>query len=118
MKSRSKLLGACCAIAILMAMPAAAWAQDATAQPQPQAQQQQQQDEEIIVTATHRSQSLHEVPFSVNAQTADDIARTGATNLEEVSRNVAGLTIQNPGPVELSRPVSRFEMRVIRFALC
>ena len=105
MKNRLKLLGACCAMALIMglATPGAAWAQDATAQPaQPQAQQTQQaqddQQQDIIVTATHRSQSLHEVPFSVNAQTAEDIARTGATNLEDVSRNVAGLTIQNLGP--------------------
>lgn len=54
--------------------------------------------EEIVVTATKRASSIQEVPFSINAQTADDIQRAGATNLEDVSRNVAGLAIQNLGP--------------------
>jgi iron complex outermembrane receptor protein len=54
--------------------------------------------EEIIVTATKRSTSIQDVPFSINAQTAQDINRSGATNLEELSRNVAGLAIQNLGP--------------------
>ncbi|WP_448552385.1 TonB-dependent receptor [Thalassotalea montiporae] len=54
--------------------------------------------EKIVVTATKRAASIKEVPFSVNAQTQADIERAGATNLEELSRNVAGLTIQNLGP--------------------
>src|SRR5262245_43975943 len=55
-------------------------------------------DNEIVVTATHRAQSIHDVPFSVNAQTQEDIQRTGSTNLEDLSRNVAGLSVQNLGP--------------------
>ena len=55
-------------------------------------------DDEIIVTATKRAQSLQDVPFSVNAQTEEDMQRTGSQNLEDVSRNVAGLIIQNLGP--------------------
>jgi len=58
----------------------------------------QNQLEEIIVTATKRSASIQDVPFSINAQTQRDIERAGATNLEEISRNVAGLSIQNLGP--------------------
>lgn len=53
---------------------------------------------EIIVTATKRSQSLQDVPFSINAQTAEDIQKSGAVTLEDLSRNVAGLAIQNLGP--------------------
>jgi iron complex outermembrane receptor protein len=52
----------------------------------------------IMVTATKREQTLQDVPFSINAQTEADIQRTGAGTLEELSRNVAGLTIQNLGP--------------------
>jgi len=58
----------------------------------------QQQVEEIIVTATKRESSIQDVPFSINVQTQQDIRRSGATNLEELSRNVAGLTVQNLGP--------------------
>jgi len=55
-------------------------------------------DDEIIVTATKRASTLQDVPFSIAAVTQEDIVRTGATSLEDVSRNVAGLTIQNLGP--------------------
>lgn len=54
--------------------------------------------EEIVVTATKRSSSIQDVAFSINAQSQLDIQRSGANNLEDLSRNVAGLTIQNLGP--------------------
>lgn len=54
--------------------------------------------EEITVTATKRESAIQDVPFSINAQTAKDIQRSGATDLEELSRNVAGLSVQNLGP--------------------
>jgi iron complex outermembrane receptor protein len=54
--------------------------------------------DEITVTATKRESSIQDIPFSINAQTAVDIQRTGATDLEGLSRNVAGLTVQNLGP--------------------
>jgi iron complex outermembrane recepter protein len=54
--------------------------------------------DDIIVTATKRATSIKDVPFSINAQTEQDIARANAGTLEDLSRNVAGLTIQNLGP--------------------
>ena len=54
--------------------------------------------ERMVVTATKREKTLQEVPFSINAQSQADIQRTGADSLEELSRNVAGLTIQDLGP--------------------
>ena len=54
--------------------------------------------EEVLVTATKREVSVQDLPFSINAMTEQDINRTGSTNMEELSRNVAGLTIQNLGP--------------------
>ncbi len=38
------------------------------------------------------------MPFSINAQTEADIQRANAQTLEDISRNVAGLTVQNLGP--------------------
>ena len=38
------------------------------------------------------------MPFSINAQTQADIQRANAQTLEDISRNVAGLTVQNLGP--------------------
>lgn len=54
--------------------------------------------EEITVTATKRATTIQDVPFSINAQTQQDIQRSGATTLEDLARNVAGLSIQNLGP--------------------
>ena len=53
---------------------------------------------EIIVTATKRDASLPDVPFSINAQTEQAIERANASTVEDLSRNVAGLTVQNLGP--------------------
>jgi iron complex outermembrane receptor protein len=55
-------------------------------------------NDEIIVTATKRNSTVQDVPFSINAQTQEDIQRSGATTIEDLSRNVAGLTVQNLGP--------------------
>lgn len=52
----------------------------------------------IIVTATKREATIQDIPFSINAQTAEDIQKSGAVTLEDLSRNVAGLTVQNLGP--------------------
>ncbi|MEC8771300.1 MAG: TonB-dependent receptor plug domain-containing protein, partial [Pseudomonadota bacterium] len=52
----------------------------------------------IIVTATKRDSTIQDVPFSINAQTQEDIQKSGANNLEDISRNVAGLSVQNLGP--------------------
>ncbi len=54
--------------------------------------------EELIVTATKRDATILDVPFSINAQTEADIQKSGAVTLEDLSRSVAGLTIQNLGP--------------------
>ncbi|MYM64499.1 TonB-dependent receptor [Pseudomaricurvus sp. HS19] len=54
--------------------------------------------EEVTVTATKREATIQDLPFSINAQTQEDIQRSGSTSLEDLSRNVAGLTIQNLGP--------------------
>ena len=52
----------------------------------------------MLVTATKRLQLAQDVPFSLNVQSEEDIKRLNTTNLEDLSRNVAGLSIQNLGP--------------------
>jgi iron complex outermembrane recepter protein len=54
--------------------------------------------DEILVTATKRASRVQDVPFSINAQTQEDIERSNAQTIEDISRNVAGLSIQNLGP--------------------
>ena len=53
---------------------------------------------DIVVTATKRNETIQDVPFSINAQTAADIEKSGSNSLEDVARNVAGLSVQNLGP--------------------
>lgn len=86
---KSSLLAGFSALSFALALPA--YAQ--TAAPADEAN-----GNDIIVTATKRNATLQDVPFSINAQTAEDIQKSGATTLEDISRNVAGLAIQNLGP--------------------
>ena len=86
------------ATTVLLATPA--WAQTVEEQ---QAQAANAPDDSsagdvIIVTATKRASTLQDVPFSINAQTQEDIQRANASSIEDISRNVAGLTVQNLGP--------------------
>lgn len=83
--------------AMIAAVPA--WAQSGTgAQGAGPGQVEGEQNDEIIVTATKRASTVQDVPFSINAQTQEDIQRSGSTTIEDLSRNVAGLAIQNLGP--------------------
>lgn len=82
-------LSATASILGLVASGSAALAQDA---------QSDDASDIIIVTATKRDANLQDIPFSINAQTAEDIQRSGAVTLEDLSRNVAGLAVQNLGP--------------------
>ena len=89
---RSLLAGAA-----TLAVASPAWAQtqqEDQAQATNQATEAQQGDL-IIVTATKRASTVQDVPFSINAQTQEDIQRANANTIEDISRNVAGLAVQN-----------------------
>lgn len=58
----------------------------------------QTDDDEIIVTARKRDEALLDVPFSVNALSESQLRDRGAVSLEDVSKNVAGFSVQNLGP--------------------
>ncbi len=62
------------------------------------AQESEEAIEEIVVTATKREATLQEIPFSVNVQSEETLRRIGAANIEDISRNIAALSIQNLGP--------------------
>ena len=51
---------------------------------------------DIIVTATKRNETIQDVPFSINAQTAADIEKSGSNSLEDVARLVAVTTMSLP----------------------
>ena len=54
--------------------------------------------EEIVVTAQKRTASIQDVPFSVQAVNEQQILNSGAGNLVDLARNIAGLTIADLGP--------------------
>ncbi len=81
-----------------LAISAANVAYAQTTPPAPPAKAGAEVIEQIVVTATKRATVLKDVPFSINAQTEEDIRRSGAVSLEDLSRNIAGLAIQNLGP--------------------
>jgi iron complex outermembrane receptor protein len=89
-RRRAASLTAVSMLAMAAATPAFAQNEPAAAAPEG--------EQEIVVTATKRETSLQDVPFSINAQTEAAIQRSGANTIEDLSRNVAGLSIQNLGP--------------------
>src|ERR1700686_2349459 len=54
--------------------------------------------EEIVVTAQKRAGSVQDTPFSVSATSQEQIRNSGAGNITDFARNVAGLTIADLGP--------------------
>src|ERR1044071_8140848 len=54
--------------------------------------------EQIIVTAQKRAVALQDVPFSVRAVTEQQIRDSGSSNVVDLARNFAGLTIADLGP--------------------
>ncbi len=62
------------------------------------AQEMATDSDEIIVTARKRDEALLDVPFSVNALSEAQLRDRGALTLEDLSRNIAGFSVQNLGP--------------------
>ena len=58
--------------------------------------------EEIIVTAQKRDQALKDVPMSISAVTAEDVATMGAVDLSELQTTVPSLTVTSLGGVSES----------------
>ncbi len=63
-----------------------------------QAEAAEEFSEEVTVTARKREESLQDVPFSVVAPTEEILRQRGAQDLEDISANVGGFTVQNLGP--------------------
>ena len=82
----------------ILAIVAASIASAQQTQPPPATEGGPAKLESVVVTATKRETALKDVPFSINAQTEEEIQRSGAVTLEDLSRNVAGLAVQNLGP--------------------
>jgi iron complex outermembrane receptor protein len=53
---------------------------------------------EVIVTAQKRAANLQDVPFSVSATSQDQIRNSGASDLVDLARNIAGFAVADLGP--------------------
>ena len=69
----------------------------ATAQMQPLPAAAGEDIEEIVVTATRRSESISDVPYNISAIGAADIANSGVTDLEGLTRMIPGLVTPDLG---------------------
>jgi outer membrane receptor protein involved in Fe transport len=54
--------------------------------------------DEIVVTATRRSQSVSDIPYNISAVGAADIANSGVTDLQGLTRMIPGLVSPDLGP--------------------
>ena len=81
---------------IALALPV--WAQDSDADEAEDPEAAEEFSEEVTVTARKREETLQDVPFSVVAPTEEILRERGAQNLEDISANVGGFTVQNLGP--------------------
>jgi iron complex outermembrane recepter protein len=81
----------------------AAYSQDQSQGPQPTASSGDsgEQDEglaQVIVTARKVTERLQDVPMSLTALSGEDLDKSGALNLEDIGREVAGLSVVSLGP--------------------
>src|SRR5256884_848197 len=91
---------ACTRYTLIRALAAGLGAAGATALPVVASAQQVDQAaiQEIIVTATKREANLQDVPFSVSATSQDQIRNSGAMDLVDLARNIAGFAVADLGP--------------------
>ena len=54
--------------------------------------------QEVIVTAQKRVANLQDVPFSVSSTSQDQIRNSGAGDIVDLARNIAGFTVADLGP--------------------
>lgn len=54
--------------------------------------------DEIVVTATRRSETIQNVPISIQAVTGTDLGKQGAVNFADYARTLAGISFQDDGP--------------------
>lgn len=78
-----------------LAMPAAA--QDATTAPAPSAAPAPKESSDIVVTATRRAQDVSQIPYNISAIGSQQIQRTGATSVEDLSRQIPNLVTTSSG---------------------
>jgi iron complex outermembrane recepter protein len=86
------------AIAVSAALGASAYAGAAYAQSAPTAAAPESGLEEIIVTATRRSESIQDVPITIQAITGDQLEQLNVSTLDDVLKYLSNVTVSTNGP--------------------
>ncbi|MDT8757834.1 TonB-dependent receptor [Sphingomonas psychrotolerans] len=97
---RLRLLSACAAPAMIMALATPAYAQDAATQTGTEATDQQDDvtdPNEIVVTAQGRAQVLADVPLAVSAISAETLQQSGATDIRQLNQVAPSLLVSSTG---------------------
>jgi outer membrane receptor protein involved in Fe transport len=95
MMMRIRLLSACAAPALIMALGAPAYAQDAPAAPE---QEESTYDtNEVVITAQGRAQVLADVPLAVSAISAETLRQSGANDIRQLNQVAPSLLVSSTG---------------------
>lgn len=98
---RYRILGAgLSSLVSTLALAGPAIAQQAAGPAETQATEASQAVDDIVVTATRRSETVRDVPFNIQAISADTLEKTGATDITDFARTVPGLSFTDNGPRE------------------
>ena len=71
--------------------------------------------EEVVVTARRRAESLQEIPLSVTAFTAADMAKSNVKDMKDIARFTPGFSFQDYGGSGATSPVIRGANQVTGF---
>jgi iron complex outermembrane recepter protein len=98
MMMRLRLLSAVAVPALTLALAAPAFAQDTQTSPQASSDDNTVRDpNDIVVTAQGRSQVLSDVPLAVSAVSAEQLERTGATDIRALNQVAPSLLVSSTG---------------------
>jgi iron complex outermembrane recepter protein len=93
---RRVLTGALGPMVSMLAIASPAWATETSpTTPAQDLAETLQTADEIVVTATRRSQSVRDVPFNIQAISADVLEKMGATDIADFAHTVPGLSISD-----------------------
>jgi iron complex outermembrane recepter protein len=106
--SKSLLLAASALAPLTLAVPTAAFAQDAE-----EASEDEGGLEEIVVTARRTEESLQDTPVAVSVVTADQISEKGLTSIDDFARQSTGISFSQAFGRFTDRPVIRGASNVL-----
>ena len=97
MMMRLRLLSACAAPAMIMALAAPAFAQDAQNTTSQAAEPESEGANEVVITAQGRAQVLADVPLAVSAISAETLQQSGANDIRQLNQVAPSLLVSSTG---------------------